>query len=108
MIAAEDGHQAGQYFTDDLDLVIMDILMPRCDGLEAMQAMRTRSPDVKCIAISGGGAIDAEMYLRLATYHGAARALRKPVPRETLLAVVAEVLDSDPTVASRGERPGTE
>jgi CheY-like chemotaxis protein len=36
-----------------IDLIITDLLMPELDGLEVIQTLRSDSPQVKIIAISG-------------------------------------------------------
>ncbi|MFW5837891.1 MAG: response regulator, partial [Desulfovibrionaceae bacterium] len=37
------------------DLVITDIVMPEMDGLEAINRLREKHPDLRVLAISGGG-----------------------------------------------------
>lgn len=74
------------------DLIITDLLMPEKEGLETIQEIRKFSPDVKIIAISGGGVIQPEMYLKLAEKIGADRSFTKPIDRETLLAAVKQLL----------------
>jgi DNA-binding NarL/FixJ family response regulator len=35
------------------DVILLDLSMPGCDGLEAIPVMRTRSPHTKIVALSG-------------------------------------------------------
>ena len=59
--------------------VITDMLMPEKEGLQTIQEIREISPDVKILAISGGGrSIDAGNCLKLAQSMGANCVLAKP------------------------------
>ena len=49
-------------------------------------------PDVKIIAISGGGLVDPEGYLSMAKQLGARYTFSKPVEREDLLKAVRELI----------------
>jgi CheY-like chemotaxis protein len=61
------------------DLVITDIIMPEMDGLEIIRELRRISPHVKIIAISGGGQLGAEGYLKIADKFGADLTFYKPL-----------------------------
>jgi len=74
------------------DMLITDILMPDIDGIEVMLLCKQFKPDIYIIAISGGGRIDAEHYLRLATELGANAILRKPFTVNELLKSIEKVL----------------
>ncbi len=74
------------------DLVITDLIMPDQEGLETIKELREEFPQVKIMAISGGGWIGAGPYLGTAGKIGAHAALAKPFEREALLAVVRELL----------------
>ena len=62
---SESGHEVGeasngqegldQFRQTPTDLVITDILMPEKDGLEIIQILKKENPEVKIIAVSGGG-----------------------------------------------------
>lgn len=73
------------------DLIITDIVMPEKEGIETIMELKRDFPDVKIIAISGGGRIDPEEYLRMAKGLGALRTFAKPVEREKLLGAVREL-----------------
>jgi len=56
VIAADNGKRGLVLYRDRKpDLVITDLIMPDMDGVEMMSEMKKDSPDVKIIAISGGG-----------------------------------------------------
>jgi CheY-like chemotaxis protein len=81
------------YRENPADLVITDIIMPEKEGIETIMDLRREFPEVKIIAMSGGGTIEAEKYLRMAKGLGAVRTLTKPIERKELLEAVREVID---------------
>ncbi len=76
----------------DFDLIITDMIMPVKDGLKFIMELVRDYPDLKILAISGGGAIKAERYLTMAGYLGDIATLEKPFKREAMLALVEEQL----------------
>ena len=90
---AEDGNKglkmAGEFHPD---LIITDLLMPEKEGLETIKEIRQINPGVKIIAISGGGVVQPEMYLKLAEKVGADLSFTKPVDSSTLLMAVDQLL----------------
>ena len=74
--------------TKPLAAIIVDILMPKVDGLEFIVRIRQRWPDLYIIAISGGGKIGSEFYLGLAADSGADACLKKPVSGRDILAQI--------------------
>ena len=94
-----------EYRRQRCDVVIMDIVMPDEEGLGTMSELRRLNPNVKIIAISGGGLGKAGDYLGIAQMLGAMRTLAKPFLPEALVAMIAEVLaDPDtPKVSPRRE-----
>lgn len=76
----------------DFDLIITDMIMPVKDGLKFIMELVRDYPDLRILAISGGGAIKAERYLTMAGYLGDIATLEKPFKREAMLALVAEQL----------------
>jgi len=63
---------------DPVDVLITDIVMPRYDGLELIITVREQYPELKIIAISGGGKIDKKTYLMMAKGLRADAVLEKP------------------------------
>jgi CheY-like chemotaxis protein len=102
VVEAEDG-VAGieQYHLWRVDLVILDILMPRKDGLETIKELRQVDPAVKIIAISGGVRGSNVDNLALAQALGARRTLAKPFRLHEMLEIVAAVLcETEPSSPS--------
>lgn len=74
------------------DAVITDLLMPDKDGVETIRDVKKRFPELKIIAMSGGGHVAKESYLKMAQMFGANALLAKPFSREQLLNTVASVV----------------
>ena len=74
------------------DLVISDIFMPEKDGLDVIRELKGDFPEVKIIAISGGGRIEKGTYLMAASGMGADRIIEKPFEIQDLLDAVRELL----------------
>ncbi len=75
------------------DLVVTDIVMPDSDGLEVIRVLKSDHPEVRVIAISGGGMICRTTYLELAHLLGAHVTLQKPILPSDLAFAVAELLE---------------
>jgi CheY-like chemotaxis protein len=84
------------------DVVITDIIMPKINGVEAIDLIRKEFPAVRVIAISGGGnfgitayqpnAITTSAYLAAAERAGAHLILTKPFESRDLIEAVEQVL----------------
>ena len=74
------------------DLMVTDIVMPRKEGLETIAEAKRVQPDLRIIAISGGGPVGQFNYLDLAKQFGADAVLAKPFKKQDLVAVVNAVL----------------
>jgi DNA-binding response OmpR family regulator len=70
------------------DLVITDLIMPEKEGLETIIEMRRERPEVKIIAISGGGRIQNTNFLEMAASLGADAVLAKPFEPAQLAAKI--------------------
>ncbi len=73
-------------------LIILDILMPDVDGIEVIRRLQEGRCASPVIAISGGGRMDAEIYLKLAYQLGARHVFRKPIVEEELCQAIDAVL----------------
>lgn len=71
------------------DLLLMDLNMPGCDGVEAIGRIRARHPDAKVIILSGhDGEDDADRSMRA----GAHAFMRKNAPLDDLMLCIHSVL----------------
>lgn len=94
---ASNGDEGINSFRNEpTDLVITDIVMPDKEGIETIMEIRQLSPDIKIIAVSGGGRIGSDSYLDLARKLGASKTFSKPVDRKEVLATIQEVLSDVP------------
>ena len=94
VVKAFDGKEGLKLYRENpTDLVITDIIMPETEGIETIMELQRDFPDVKIIAISGGGHNIAENYLYLAKSLGVQRTFAKPIERDELLKAVSELLD---------------
>lgn len=60
------------------DIVVTDILMPDCEGIEVIRKVRSHRPGTPIIAMSAGGRMGAGFVLHTAERMGADLVLRKP------------------------------
>ncbi len=75
-----------------MDLVVTDILMPKKHGYDTISEIRELSPNMKIIAISGGGEVNPKVFLDMSDFLGANRVLAKPFSSDELLTAVKECL----------------
>ena len=81
-----------RYRQDPTDLVITDLFMPEKEGLETIQELKREYPEVKIIAISGGGTTTKYNFLPCARALGALRTFPKPFDVHELLKAVKGLL----------------
>lgn len=83
-----------EYHNQTFDVVITDLIMPEMEGLETIMSLKRENPQVKIIAMSGGGLNTPDEYLDIAMKLGAAKTFEKPLRRQVLLDAVAELTSS--------------
>ncbi len=90
---ASNGAEGIRLYRDEpADLIITDIIMPEKEGIETIFELKRDFPDVKIIAISGGGRLSSKDYLSIAEKCNVARTFSKPFNREELLEAICELL----------------
>jgi two-component system response regulator CpxR len=72
-----------------LDIALLDLVMPNVDGLEAIRTLRIECPDLKIVALSGGGRNRNLDILSLAGRMGADACLAKPFTPRQLMQLLA-------------------
>ena len=113
---AHDGEQAVEMAVDMLpDVVLMDVSMPRLNGLEAAAAMQVRCPGVRVLILSMH---DNREYVREALERGVAGYVLKDVSMEEMVRAIHAVHDGGTYISSgasqalladtlRGEKSGS-
>ena len=101
-VLEQDGYQVTEasngkegitaYRSSPADIIITDIVMPKKDGIETIVDLKIEFPNVKIIAISGGGRFGARPYLEIAESFGADCILKKPLTKKELLESIKELL----------------
>ena len=90
VIEACDGYEALEQFNlKQPDFVILDINMPRLDGLETLKALRRLSADVPIIMLTS---VADEMVVEECVGEGATFFIRKDVPAQELTPELRRVL----------------
>jgi len=89
VLEAPEGDKGLKIYRENLpDIVITDLIMPGKEGLETIRELREVNPDVRILAVSGGGKISPDLYLDLARRLGAFLTLKKPFTRMEILGAV--------------------
>ena len=89
VVQACDGQEGVDTFqTAKFDLVVTDIIMPEKEGIEAIIEIRQHDPNIKIIAISGGGRTSNQIFLDVAKKFGAVDVLPKPFTPKQLVTMV--------------------
>jgi CheY-like chemotaxis protein len=91
VVIARNGYEGVEkYKSEEIDLVITDIMMPEKDGIETIRELKKCNKAVKIIAVTGyRGSFNR---LPAAEFLGAQETLLKPFTKMDLLATVGKLL----------------
>lgn len=93
VLEAAEGVRGMRLFLEEpTEMVITDILMPNREGLQVIIDVKKDYPQVKILAISGGGTIGPEKFLDMARDFGADGTLAKPFTLAEMSMAVKELL----------------
>ena len=93
VIEAADGKEAlNLQEKSPSDLMITDIIMPEKEGIDTIMDFRMNYPQVRIIAMSGGGRIGPTEYLDMAEKLGADKTFAKPFSSKAMLATIKDLL----------------
>jgi CheY-like chemotaxis protein len=91
IVAANDGSEAIRRLESErFDLILTDIFMPDCDGLELIRRIRASNSALPIIAMTAGE--QSPLFLRVATQFGADATLDKSTLPGEIAVAVANVL----------------
>ena len=97
VIEASDGEEAIEVFRkhrEQIDLILLDMLMPRKSGRDTLAVLHGLAPEVPVVLASGYGLVASEELVKL----GARAFLEKPYRPEDLIRTVRQVMDSPATL----------
>lgn len=87
---AENGNVAIELAKEkNPDLILMDIVMPDKDGIEALEEIMTHNPNAKVVMASSAGTKD---HLKKALEKGAYDFIQKPISLEAITNVIEKIL----------------
>ncbi|MGM0667271.1 MAG: response regulator [Bacteroidota bacterium] len=92
VVEASNGREALNKFKQSLDIVVTDILMPEQDGIGLIMEVKKLKPEIRIIAISGGGKISPSSYLDLAKTLGADAVFSKPFELKSFISEVERIV----------------
>ena len=97
VLTAPNGIKAQKMLSQvNVDIIIIDMIMPEADGIETISIITEKYPRLKIIAISGGGvALNATLLTDMALKVGAHYAIKKPFNLDEIIQKVAEFLQLD-------------
>lgn len=92
----QDGSLAAQTVRNSApDLVVMDIIMPNVEGIEAISEIRQFDEGIPIIVMSGGGKwIESDVILDMANSIGATRILAKPFRLTELREMMDDIFEA--------------
>ncbi len=96
VIEACDGEDAEikfQEHQDEIDLLILDVIMPKKNGKQAYDTIKKIRPDLRCLFLSG---YTADIITNSGISEKEGAFLQKPVPPHLLLMKVREILGASP------------
>lgn len=93
VLTATNRHQAAAHVLEDgIDIVLMNMLMPRAEGIGTIIAVRAIRPDLKIIAMSGPAGDGADHFMPLAKSLGATALVGDPSDLSAVVEAVRAAL----------------
>jgi two-component system cell cycle sensor histidine kinase/response regulator CckA len=96
VIAVSDGQEAVDTYTAhgaDIDCVLLDLIMPRMNGIEALERIHQINAQARVVLMSGYSEQEATKQIAHAQLAGF---LEKPFTMTTLLETIRQILSQDP------------
>jgi PAS domain S-box-containing protein len=90
IVSAKNGREAVESVEDDVNLIILDMIMPEMDGMTALRCIRQKRPDVKVLISSGYTSPDKVPILERIGVEGF---VQKPFELRKIATTIRDVLD---------------
>ena len=92
---ANDGITAYNFIKDnEIDVLLVDIRMPECDGLELIKKLKELDRNIHIVIISGYGQFE---YVQAALHYGVEEYLLKPIRKKDIVAILEKISDKHKT-----------
>lgn len=93
LFTAGNGREAMQILNkEEIDLILLDVVMPEQGGLETIMQIRNGFPHIKLIIISGKVPVENDAFRNLIDQYGVARVFDKPFEKEDIMRAIDELL----------------
>ncbi len=97
---AEDGFEAvKKVMSDDYDMILIDIKMPKMNGIDAVKAIKIIKKNIPIIVITGFASEDEK---KLALNFGAEEVLNKPFDVKTLIEKMKSYIEKNQELSAEG------
>lgn len=91
---AKNGHEAlKEALAFSPELVITDVIMKNGDGIDLILNLRKCMPRIKIIAMTGGGRVSADDYLKTAKFFSADAIIQKPFSSNQLAELIKQIAE---------------
>ena len=80
--------------SQQVDLIIMDVIMPGKGGIETLMELRKERSNLKIIVITGKISTDSPAFNNLIKHLGVYSVLKKPFTKQALLTHISEALSA--------------
>lgn len=92
---ANDGITAYNFIKEnEVDVLLVDIRMPECDGLELIKKLKMLNRNIHIVIISGYGQFE---YVQTAIHYGVEEYLLKPIRKKDITAILEKISDKHKT-----------
>jgi len=93
VFSACNGYEALEILNkEEINIVVSDVRMPKCDGVELLKTIRATHPDVPVVFLATGFADITE---KLAKEYGAEDLIQKPFSISMLFSVIEKAVESN-------------
>lgn len=100
IVEASDGNEAVERAGNEIDMVLMDIKMPKKGGVEALKVIKKSHPALPVIAITASSFLSIEQEFKDLGFDGY---LRKPVSQPQLLSKLAKFIGKENSLSTSSD-----